>query len=419
MIRTDAMTLDIGYLFMANNNSRIKKGVGIIFSGGPAPGANTVISACALSFSRHHIRCVGFYYGYENLEEFNKLKPNLFEGTHYIVIPEQVSKIRNHRGIYLKTSRANPGKKIETKEDLKNPKKVKRLQNILDAFEYLDIDVLLSIGGDDTLKTANFLKIMGMKVIHIPKTIDNDYFGIPWTFGFWTSVDVAKMMILNLRADAMATDSFVIAEMMGRKSGWITYAAGIAGESIKMVSVEDLKNPDELDVEELVESIVNLIILRKKMNKPYGVVCIAEGLVEKLPEKLRPTETDRHGNLKLSSARIGEMIRKMVSDRYTKKTGGVKVKIIYKQIGYETRASHPISFDVVMGSMLGYGAYKLYSMKKFGHMVSVSDNFDIKAIPFRELIDQKTMLTRVRYVPKGSDFYDLKEALAIREFEDR
>jgi 6-phosphofructokinase 1 len=395
----------------------MKKGVGIIFSGGPAPGANTVISACALSFISQNIRCVGFYYGYENLQEFNKTKLNLFKDTHYTELTEQISKIRNHRGIFLKTSRANPGKYIKNKNDLNNPEKVKPLQNIKDALEYLDINVLLSIGGDDTLKTANFLKILGVNVIHIPKTIDNDYYGIPWTFGFWTAVDVAKMMILNLRADAMATDAFVIAEMMGRKSGWVTYAAGIAGESIKMVSVEDLKNPNELDVDDLVNSIVNLFELRIKMNKPYGVVCIAEGLVEKLPKKLRPTETDRHGNLKLDSAKIGDLIKQRVMAKFKKKTG-IKIKVIFKQVGYETRASSPVSFDVVMGSMLGYGAYKLYTKKKFGHMVSVSDNFDIKAIPFRELIDPKTMLTKVRYVPKGSDFYDLKEVLAIREFED-
>lgn len=396
---------------------RIKKKVGIIFSGGPAPGANTVISACALSFFRHEIGCIGFYHGYENLQEFNKKRPNIFRDTHYTELTEQISQIRNQRGIYLKTSRANPGRDISKIEDLKNPEKNKPLKNIIDALEYLDIDVLLSIGGDDSLKTANFLKHLGLKVIHIPKTIDNDYFGIPWTFGFWTSVDVAKTMILNLRADAMATNAFVIAECMGRKSGWITYAAGIAGESVKMVSIEDLDDPEVLNVDLLVDKIVNLIEIRQKMNRPYGVVCLAEGLVEKLPKDIRPTETDRHGNLKLADAEIGNLIRKLVIERYKQKTSR-DIKIIYKQVGYETRAASPVSFDVVMGSMLGYGAYKLYAQKKFGHMVSVSDNFDVKAIPFNELIDKKTLLTKVRFVPKGSDFYELKEALAFREFED-
>lgn len=397
-------------------NKLEKKKIGIIFSGGPAPSANTVISACALSFFEHNIPCIGFFKGYEALENFDKKNPNMYQDIHYIKIDHTISRIRNQRGIYLRTSRANPGRAIASIEDFKDKEKTKKLQNIVDALEYMNIGTLISIGGDDTLKTANFLKIMGVKVIHIPKTIDNDYFGIPWTFGFWTCVDVAKENILNLRADAMATDSFVIAELMGRKSGWITYAAGIAGESIKMISTEDIKTK-HLDLDSLAESLSDLILSRQKMQRPYGVICVAEGLVEKLPEKMLPKERDRHGNLALAQVLIGRMLRDKVAEKYHTRTGR-EVKIIYKQVGYETRAAQPISFDVVLGSMLGHGAYKLYATEQFGHMVSVSDDFSIKAIPFEELIDKDTLLTKVRFVPEGSDFYNLKETLAFREFED-
>ncbi|MBU0766155.1 MAG: 6-phosphofructokinase [Bacteroidetes bacterium] len=400
---------------MITNKSDRKK-IGIIFSGGPAPSANTVISACALSFFEHNIQCIGFFKGYEFLECFDKKNPNLFHGIHYIKIDHTISQIRNRRGIFLRTSRANPGKQVRAMEDFKNPEKIAQLRNIIDALEHLNIGTLISIGGDDTLKTANFLKILGINVIHIPKTIDNDYFGIPWTFGFWTCVDVAKSMILNLRADAMATDSFVIAEMMGRKSGWITYAAGIAGESIKMISNEDI-NVKYLDLDDLGTELANLIISRQKMMRPYGVICVSEGLVEKLPDKMLPKEKDKHGNLQLTQVQIGRKIRDITRTKYKEITGR-DIKIIYKQVGYETRAAQPISFDVVLGSMLGHGAYKLYANKQFGHMVSVSDNFDILAIPFEELIDPETLLTKVRLVPKGSDFYNLKETLAFREFED-
>ena len=400
---------------MTNNKGQTKK-TGILFSGGPAPGANTVISACALSFFEHKIGCIGFFNGFEYLQNFDKTNPNLYKDDHFVEITHAISKIRNQRGVFLKTSRANPGKDIKSIEDFKDPKKAAKLQNIKDALEFLNVGTLISIGGDDTLKTANFLKILGVNVIHIPKTIDNDYFGIPWTFGFWTCVDVAKSMILNLRADAMATNSFVIAELMGRKSGWITYAAGVAGESIKMISTEDIKS-NELDLDALAEDLVDLINSRQKMQRPYGVICIAEGLAEKLPKSLKPKNTDRHGNIKLTQVQIGRIIRDKTVQKFHEKTGK-NVKIVYKQVGYETRAASPISFDVIMGSMLGYGAYKLYSTKKFGHMVSVSDNFDIKAIPFEELIDPDSLLTKIRFVPKGSDFYNLKETLAFREFED-
>jgi 6-phosphofructokinase 1 len=103
-----------------------------------------------------------------------------------------------------------------------------------------------------------------------------------------------------------------------------------------------------------------------------------------------------------------------VAERVYQQRTGRKKKIIYKQIGYETRNAPPISFDVVLSSMLGYGAFKLYKNGQFGCMVSVSDNFSIVGVPFEQLIDPETLLTRLRNVPKGSDFYELKEALSYK-----
>ena len=134
--------------------------------------------------------------------------------------------------------------------------------------------------------------------------------------------------------------------------------------------------------------------------------CTGEGLI--------PVETDRHGNVMFGKANIARLLTNKVSEKYKKRTG-TSIKIIAKQIGYETRAGSPISFDVVLGSMLGYGAYKFFSENKFGVMVSVTDNFDLKAVPFEELIDPETLKTRLRGVPKGSDFYTLKENLSFRK----
>jgi len=201
---------------------------------------------------------------------------------------------------------------------------------------------------------------------------------------------------------------------MGRKSGWLTYAAGIAGEAVKMVASEDFE--EELNVDKICNEFVDLIILRERENKSYGVICVAEGLVDKLPEKYKPKEVDKHGNLIFGKVEIAKIFAQRTNEIYKKKTGKSK-KIIAKQIGYETRSAPPVSFDVVLGSMLGFGTFSLFDKKLFGHMVSVTDNFDIKAIPFSELIDPKTLLTRVRNVPKGSDFYNLKEALSYRPLE--
>jgi len=386
--------------------------VGILFSGGPAPSANTVISATALSFLDHNIPVVGFYNGYEFIQDFNINHPKLKKGVHYINISDNISSVRNDRGIYLKTSRANPGKDVKSLEDLKNPEKNSLLRNILNAFEYLKIGALVTIGGDDTLKTANFLSLMGFPVIHIPKTIDNDYYGIPWTFGYWTAVDSAQRIMLNLKADAQATEGFFIVELMGRKSGWLTYAAGIAAEAILMLSSEDIVG-DTIDINIITERIADIIIERENNKKPFGIIAISEGLTDKLPPEYQSHEIDRHGNTLYGKANISKIIADKVKELYKEKTG-LDIKVIPKQIGYETRAGYPISFDVVLGSMLGYGSYKFYSLDTFGVMISVTDNFDLKSVPFSKLIDSKTLKTKLRNVKIGSDFFSLKERLSYR-----
>ena len=390
------------------------KKVGIIFSGGPAPSANAVISSVSLSFINKKIPIIGIYYGFEFLEQFDPHhRFSLIEGTHYEIIDNTISRIRNRRGVYLKTSRANPGKNIKCKADLQNPEKNEKLQDIMHGLDSLGIGCLITIGGDDCLKTANYLSLMGLPVIHIPKTIDNDYHGISWTFGFWSAVQNSKQVLLNLKADAESTNSYFIVELMGRKAGWITYASAIAGEAVMSISIEDIDDP-QLDLDKLSDQIVDVIIQRERSQKHYGVICVAESLADKLPAELRPTEKDRHGNIIFGTAEIGKIIRDFVQRKYKERTGRIK-KIIAKQVGYETRNISPISFDVVLGSMLGFGAYKLYANEQFSSMVSVSNDFQIIAVPFDELIDQETLLTKLRNVPKGSDFYELKEALSFKK----
>ncbi|MEN8154574.1 MAG: 6-phosphofructokinase [Acidobacteriota bacterium] len=389
------------------------KKVAIVFSGGPAPSANAVISSAALNFINAKVPTLGFFYGFEFLSKFDRRdRFSLVENNHYEVLDISISRIRNRRGVYLKTSRANPGRLVKSKDDLNDPEKNRNLMNILEGFDSLDIGFLVTIGGDDTLKTANLLSLLGLPVIHIPKTIDNDYFGIPWTFGYWSSVQIAKESLLSLKADSESTNSYFIAELMGRKAGWITYAAGLAGEAVMMISTEDIDG-NVMDIDIVAKNIVDKIVEREKFNKYYGVVCIAEGLADKLPEKLKPIEKDKHGNVIMANAEVGRIIRDRVCKIYEEENGRKK-KIVYKQIGYETRNTPPISFDVVLGSMLGFGAYKLFRNRQVDCMVSVSDNFSIIAVPFSDLIDQNTLLTKLRNVPKGSDFFELKEALTFK-----
>lgn len=397
--------------------------VGILFSGGPAPAANAVISAAALAFLNAGIEVIGFFDGYEDLERYSATD-RLVEGEHFVRLSrDDVSGIRNRRDIILRTSRANPGKAIARLEDLRDPAKNARLMAVYGALQSLEVDALISIGGDDTLKTANYLYRMQdlvpgvrpLRVVHLPKTIDNDYYGIDWTFGFFSAAHYAAAEIRNLGADARSTKVWYVLEIMGRKAGWLTYASGIAGEATKMISVEDVDG--EFDVEAAADEIARLMEARMQDGRAYGVVCVAEGLADHLPEAQRPKETDQHGNVVLGAANIGKLLAEATEKRFTERTG-LSMKVRHKQVGYEARCADPSAFDVLLGTQLGTGAYRaLVERGLTGHMVSVVKQLELTYVPFDELIDPVTLKTRVRYIDRESDFFRLARALEYQAVE--
>jgi ATP-dependent phosphofructokinase / diphosphate-dependent phosphofructokinase len=390
-------------------NAKKNEKVALVFSGGPAPSANAVITSAALSFLDHGIGVVGLLDGFSHVQDF-KPEVGLKPGKDYLDIDCTISGIRNQRGIVLRSSRANPGKSVSSREDFEDSEKGKKLKNVLAALDSLGVRTLITMGGDDTLKTANFLSMLGLQVIHIPKTIDNDYYGIPWTFGYWTAVDTAQRALLNLKSDADSTNAYFLVELMGRKAGWITYAAGIAGEACDILAAEDIEG--NLDPDALAGRFADLIAAREKDGRTAGLICIAEGLADKLPESVLPKEIDAHGNVYYGQAELCKNLAKKTMALYKERTGKEK-KINAKQVGYETRTAAPISYDVVLSSMLGFGAFTLHQAGKFGHMVSVADNFDIRAIPFSDLIDPQSLKTRIRLVPKEGDLFHLKNALSF------
>jgi len=410
------------------------KRVGIIFSGGPAPAANAVISSAATSFLEDGREVVGFFHGYSNLQDYHPITQRLLPDQHYRVFTEKDTRgLRNSRGIIIGTARTNPGKGITKPQDLDDVTKTQRLRNVYSALVDLQIDALISIGGDDTLKTANFLyevqkrmpsNARRVRVVHLPKTIDNDYRGIDFTFGFFTAVDVMAKEVQNLRADAIATSSYFIVETMGRKAGWLSYGVAIAGEANLVLGVEDVDDSlsvmengeKKLDVGKLVDRIVDLIQTREKRHdKHYGTVVLAEGLAELMPDAfLEKLPRDEHGHISLGRIDLGKLIAKLVGERYEQVTGRKK-KLAGVQLGYESRCAPPHAFDVMLGSQLGIGAYRaLVERGLDGHMVSVTGQLDLQYVPFKDLVNPETMKTEVRLIERGSDFHQLARFLETR-----
>jgi 6-phosphofructokinase 1 len=399
--------------------------VGIIFAGGPAPAANAVISAAVSSFLEDGREAIGFFHGYSNLQDYHPISRRLLPDVHYRTFrPADVSGLRNTRGIIIGTARANPGKGIEGPKDLDDPEKTGRLRNVYNALVDLEIDALISIGGDDTLKTANLLhgfqkrlppEARRVQIVHVPKTIDNDYHGIDFTFGFFTAVDVMAKELENLRADAKSTSSYFIVETMGRKAGWLSYGVAIAGEASLVIGVEDVDTDQPLDLADLADRIVNVMLTRERRDKHYGVIVIAEGLAELLSDKhLKDVPRDEHGHLSLGRMDLGKLVAKTVAERYLERTGKTK-KLTGLQIGYESRCAPPHAFDVMLGSQLGIGAYRaLVEESLDGHLVSIVGQLSLHYVPFAELVNPDTLRTQVRFIERGSDFHRLARFLETR-----
>jgi 6-phosphofructokinase 1 len=248
--------------------------------------------------------------------------------------------------------------------------------------------------------------------------------GIDFTFGYFTAVDSLAKEILNLLADAQATQRYFIVETMGRSAGWLAYGAAIAGEASLVISVEDLQgkylNEEKVDregktayrpvmnLEKVVDRIVATMLTREVENKDFGVIVLAEGLAEYLPQKcLENIDRDEHGHISISEVNLAKMISRLVEKEYTRRTGGTR-KITTLQLGYESRCVRPHAYDVLLGSQLGVGAFRaLVERGLDGIMVSVSGQLELRFVPFGNLIDPNTLKTVVRYVKTDSDFHYL------------
>jgi 6-phosphofructokinase 1 len=412
----------------------------ILFAGGPAPAANAVITSAAFTLMNAGVEVLGIKHGYSNLIDFDAASP-LVEGKQYIrFTQERLEFSRTEPGIMIGTARSNPGKAVSSPAHLRDPEKSAPLGRVYNALRSLNVDALISIGGDDTLKTANKMKLyqetlpeghVRMPVIHLPKTIDNDYSGIDFTFGYFSAAETLAGEIRNLNRDASAGQAYFVCEAMGRSAGWLAYGAAIAGDACMVLSVEDItgslkhsetvtqpdgttKTRTVMNLEAVTDKMVATMIAREKAGRNYGVIVIAEGLAEYLPNSyLEGIARDDHGHIAISTIAIGKAFATMLADAYKKKTGKSR-KINGVQLGYESRCCIPTAFDVMLGSQIGVGAYRaLIEEKRNGVMVSVGGQFNVSFVPFEDLVDPVTLVTKVRFIETNSDFHRMARLLEL------
>ncbi len=385
-----------------------RKKLAILVGGGPAPGINSVIGTATIRSVLAGIDVVGIRDGFEWI----------MHGNIEHVVPlgiEDVSRIHFRGGSYIGISRANP---------TRDPQ---HLENTVISLLRLNVSQLITIGGDDTAFSALKLeeKSAGrIRVVHVPKTIDNDLDLPPHvdTFGFQTARHHGVEIVKNLMVDAETTSRWYFVIAMGRKAGHLALGIGkAAGATLTLIPEEF--GGERIHFKEIVDTLAGAIIKRLASGRRDGVAVVAEGVVLGLDPQdlaqLSDVERDAHGNLRIAEVDIGEILKRAVQDRL--KQLGLKPTVVAKNIGYELRCADPIPYDMEYTRDLGYLATKYLLAGGNGVMISIQGG-QFVPIPFADLIDARTGRARVRTVDINSTRYAIGRRYMIRlrrdDFED-
>jgi len=380
--------------------STFPKRTAILVGGGPAPGINSVIGAATIRAILSGSEVIGLKDGFKWI-----MRGDI---SHVMTLTiDSISRIHFRGGSHIGISRDNP-----TKDK-------KYLENAVSSLLRLNVDQLITIGGDDTAFSAYRIEQVAdgrVRVAHVPKTIDNDL-DLPEaisTFGFQTARHLGVDIIKNIMTDAKTTSRWYFVVTMGRKAGHLALGIGkSAGTTLTLIPEEfDGKN---IKLDQLVDLLVGAIIKRRSYGRSDGVAIIAEGLVELMDpnefKQIMNIERDEHNNIRLAEINFGEILKGRVQERLT--SFNLKSTIVAKNIGYELRCADPIPYDMEYCRDLGFMAAKFLTDGGSGALVSIQDG---KFVPlyFKKIIDPKTKRMRIRMVDIESETYHVAHRYMIR-----
>lgn len=398
-----------------------RKVLGILVGGGPAPGINAVIGAATIEAINRGFDVYGFYDGFKWLTS-SKFDPH--EHTIKLTIAD-VARIHFDGGSILRIARNNVLDEAYLKAGAGVRPDAAKVQRVTENLRSLGVDHLLTIGGDDTALSARFVSEGAggqIRIVHVPKTIDNDLplpADVP-TFGFSTAVYEGTRLVKNLMLDSQTTGRWYLVTAMGRQSGWLAMWMGMsAGATVTLIPEEF---EDHSKVCHIVDVIEGAILKRKAMGRSDGVAIIAEGLAYKLGDRAelerilgKSVPVDAAGHPRLADVPIGDLLRSEIEARF--KQRGQSITLVTHESGYELRSADPTPFDMSYCRSLGYYAIRLFMSDdprhKSGVMVSLV-NGNLNPMAFSDMIDPVTNRTRVRRVDARSDQYRVARAYMIR-----
>ena len=347
-----------------------KKRIGILTGGGDCPGLNAVIRGAVRTLIRDYdAEVIGIQFGFEGL---------LTNAT----IPlggEAIRGILPKGGTLLRTTnRGNPF------EYPSNGAFVDRSQELVQNIQNIGIDGIIAIGGDGTLRIAQRLCDMGIPIVAVPKTIDNDLAATDYTFGFMTAVDVATEAVDRLHSTAESHERVMILEVMGRNAGWIALYSGIAGGA------------DIILIPEIVyqsEAIINSIRSRQAKGSQFDIIVVAEGA-----KRLGGEES----YLDLAKRRLGGVAYQVAADIAQQ----IDLEIRVTVLGHVQRGGSPNAFDRILATRFGKAAADLVARGQFGHMVSLRQD-QIVSVPIKDAV------SRPKYVDPDGEVVKAARSVGI------
>ncbi len=313
--------------------------IGILTGGGDCPGLNAAIRATAKTAFKLDYEVIGIRDGWEGL----------IDDRSEILDSDKTAGIIDRGGTILGASRISPFR-IEN-----GP------QRVLDIFKKLRLEALVVLGGEGTLRVTNLLFKMGLPVVGIPKTIDNDVKETDFTIGFQTAVQIATDALDRLRSTAASHHRVMLLEVMGRNTGWIATYAGIASGAEAILIPEIPLN------EERIEKLCRMLKKRNERGRNYSIVVVAEGtrsevqaIFKRIPHAANSEDRNRLGG-------IGQVLGELIEGKT-----GLETRV--SSLGYIQRGGTPVAYDRNLATVFGVKAIELISEKRYGEMTALKGN---------------------------------------------
>ena len=375
----------------------MKSTIGILTGGGDVPGLNPAIRAVTIRALREGHRVIGIRRGWGGLVDIIPDKDADNSACVQVLTEDFVDKAGRTGGTFLHSSRTRPS---TLPKDLVPAHLQDRYQDdvnditdaVLENLDFLGIDCLIPIGGDDTLSYGAHLHERGVPVVAIPKTMDNDVPGTDYCIGFSTCVTRTIELTHKLRTSAGSHERFLVIEVFGRYAGYTALLPSMAGAASRCVIPEH-----PFDMERLTELMV---YDRNRNPSNYSVVLVSEGaqIAGDSDMSFEGEEADMFGHRKLGG--IGDRVARGLKELSPKYNKGRRVNVVSQRLGYLVRSGNPDALDSIAPMAFGNLALDLVTSGKSGRLISVH-NGHYDSVPMETIIGTKKFVDVEKYYDTG------------------